>query len=77
MKKGKLLLSQLNKDSMDSGHTSRLMGGNYCAFSSSNRDANSGGGVCSCVCDGGDYYGSNGLDHLAEFYKATSSWGYC
>jgi len=76
MQKKKLLLSQLNKDSMETRQMSRLFGGNYCAFSSENSSANAGSGVCSCVCSG-DYYGSNGLDYYASFYKATNAWGYC
>jgi len=76
--KKKLLLSQLNKDSMEPRQTSQLMGGNYCAFGDNNRDANETGGVCSCMCDHDTYYGSHGLDYEASFYKATNNlFSYC
>ena len=73
--KQKLKLSQLNKDSIEDGKMSRLMGGNYCAFSYENADANASSGVCSCVCSG-DYYGSNGLEYYAAWYRDTTFNGY-
>ena len=68
--KKKLLLSQLNKDSMEPRQTSQLMGGNYCAFEEENQAANDAQGKCSCWCDRCDYYDTSwGISAMAQFDK--------